>query len=728
MLSEYGVHRRHRLQSTVHTEMGLSGRVVWYVRRLRSMAPAEVVHHVRRTSGYGYDALVWNAARPLWRRSWEPAAGRVLSGPRPTGGLFLTAARLDEVRGALASAEAAILSRAELLLEGRVSVLGYPELRLGQNRAFDRDPFSGASWPDRHGRLIDYRRRGPGDPKVVWELERCQELPLLVLASLLSGEMRFAQAAASRLSAWVAAHPPGRGIAWANAFEPAVRAISLAVTYDALRGGGLLARESEQAVARSLWQHGRWISRDLSRFSSANNHLIGELVGLLAIATLAPELKDARRWRAQAINALSREADLQVLPDGFGVEQSFAYALSTVDLLLLTAALLESAGESCPEPIVSALRRSADALALLQDVDDPEPAFGDDDDARVLVLDGDARRTAGGVAASLAAYLAHGGAKRVAGALDPTAALLFGRRGVALFESAEPAEPPADGVLRGGGLVVLRRAGTRVLFDVGPLGYLSIAAHGHADALQVIVSNGPDELVSDPGTGTYLGDPSLRRHLRGTAAHATVCVDDADQSDQGGPFMWIRHAQARLLVCNLTDGIAVGEHDGYAALRDPVAHRRAVVALESGAVLVVDRLAGERAHTYVQTWPLHPALDPVESDTGIVVTRSESGTRSVVVVLDSTLPSSVVLARDGRWSRRLGQSEPAWVASQRVTASGGVELGALLVPFVGPEAPTPRLELRREGDACLATAVLGRDRYDISFDLASEAPVVLRRA
>jgi hypothetical protein len=702
-------------------------RIDWYARRLRSMAPAEIALHSQRAIRYRYDDLTWRAARPVWRRAWEPSSQRIIArGAAPESALLLRSARVEDVRSALAAAERQIMVEAEQRLEGRVRVFGHPVLALGRERAFDRDPITGRPWPDRHGRLIDYRLARPGDPKLVWELERCQELPLLVIASLLTGDPRFADAAARRLCDWLASHPPGRGVAWANAFEPAIRALSLAVAFDSLRGHPLLAGGVADDVVRGLWQHGRWILRDRSRYSSANNHLVGELAGLLAVAILVPELRDSCRWRELATEGLIHEARMQVLPDGSGAEQSFAYWLFIVDLLLTCASLLDAGGLARPGAIVDALRRAADVLALLVDVEEPEPAFGDDDGGRALMFDGEQHRGARGVAASLAALLGHPGARRLAGAVDPTAALLFGAEGLARFESAGPASPPRDGLLRDAGLVVLRRAGTRALFDVGALGYLSIAAHGHADALQLVISHTDDELVSDPGTGSYLGNPGLRHRLRGTAAHSTVCVDSQDQSRQDGPFLWRQHAHARLLMCDLELGVAVGEHDGYMALPDPVLHRRAIVALSDGGVLVLDRLSGASEHTYVQTWPLHPALEPhVHEHVHGRVIASGHGRPGIVLALTASVPSEIVLDSEGRWSRRLDESEPAWVIRHRLTAKAPVEIGAFLLPVAqDAQAPVASLELTRDGDVSRARITLGEHERCLDLDLTKEAPVV----
>ena len=670
------------------------------------MSPREITLHARRFAGYRYDAFVWNAARPLWRRSWEPPKDRiVVRDAAPSHPLLLGDDRVAGVRRTLADSDEAIVAEAERRIGARID-------------APDR-------WPDRHGRLIDYRHSTAGDPKLAWEVERCQELPLLALAARLTGEARFAEAAAARLRAWFAGHRPGRGISWANAYEPAIRAISLAVAFDALRDH-VPSVADEEVVVRGFWQHGRWIVRDRSRYSSANNHLVGELVGLLAIGVLVPELRDSQEWRELAIRELSREAGRQILPDGSSAEQSFAYGLFTIDLLLTAAAFLGAGGHERPQAIVSALERSADALALVVDAREPEPAFGDDDDGRTLLLDATEKRTARRVAASLAAFLGHGGARRLAEVVDPTAALLFGADGVARFEACDPAPPPRDGVLPDGGVVVTRRGATRMLFDTGSLGYLSIAAHGHADALQLLVTYSNQELVTDPGTGSYLANVAVRDRLRGTAAHATVCVDGVDQSQSGGPFLWTRHADARLVTVDLEAGVAVGEHGGYTALPDPVVHRRAVVTLGDEAVLVVDRLEGVLEHTFVQTWPLHPALEPSGSarSDGVVVVASSHGV-GLALAAASSAPSELVVARDGLWSRRLEQWQPTWVISQRVVASGCVHLAAVLLPVPGRLAPIS-IEVAQPGPACVVKTRIGDAEHVVQLELGGAEPIVRR--
>ena len=54
-----------------------------------------------------------------------------------------------------------------------------------------------------------------------------------------------------------------------------------------------------------------------------------------------------------------------------------------------------------------------------------------------------------------------------------------------------------------GGYSILKQGVLHVIFDVGPLGYTSLAAHGHADSLSFCLAIGTDWWIVDPGTFCY---------------------------------------------------------------------------------------------------------------------------------------------------------------------------------------------------------------------------------
>ncbi|MDD5250629.1 MAG: heparinase II/III-family protein, partial [Rhodocyclaceae bacterium] len=212
------------------------------------------------------------------------------------------------------------------------------------------------------------------------------------------------------------------------------------------------------------------------------------------------------------------------------------------------------------------------------------PMFGDDDDGAVVNL------TAGGngcryrsLLATGALLFGRGDFKAKAGALDDKTAWLLGAGAAQAYRALPTAGAvlPVRRAFPDGGYYILgsdfeTSAEIRLVADAGPLGYRSIAAHGHADALSFTLSVGGIPFLIDPGTYAYHTEGEWRAYFRSTAAHNTLRVDGCDQSEQGGNFMWLAKADTacRLWRASAALDLFEGWHDGYMRLADPVMHSR----------------------------------------------------------------------------------------------------------------------------------------------------------
>ena len=137
--------------------------------------------------------------------------------------------------------------------------------------------------------------------------------------------------------------------------------------------------------------------------------------------------------------------------------------------------------------------------------------------------------------------------------------------------------------------------------DHGPHGYLSIAAHAHADALAIEFRVGGVDVLADPGTYCYAAEPSWRAWFRCTLAHNTLEVGGVDQSVAAGPHLWTRQARSELKQATGLDGGLLAEwraaHYGYSRLPSRAVHHRSVRLDRRARRLVIeDRLdTGRRA-------------------------------------------------------------------------------------------------------------------------------------
>jgi hypothetical protein len=183
----------------------------------------------------------------------------------------------------------------------------------------------------------------------------------------------------------------------------------------------------------------------------------------------------------------------------------------------------------------------------------------------------------------------------------------------------------------------------RLIVDAAPLGYLAIAAHGHADALSFVLSVAGRPMLIDPGTYAYHTEPLWRQYFRGTSAHNTLRVDGQDQSVSGGAFLWTDHASTRRFALELGTDIErlVAEHDGYRRLTEPVMHRREIEYQRSTHLIrVTDQLRGSSAHRVEIFWHFAPECQLTLAEETATATRE-----GVVLVLRWPAPLTARLVR-----------------------------------------------------------------------------------
>ena len=551
-------------------------RLGWYINRLRSMEPAEVIHRL----GEAVKKRASKGRHEGWIR--YPASGALPTLP----GLR------ERVLSARPEARAAITAAASVTLAGRFAALGrdWPQ-RDPQNpfpaELWRFDPVTGSAWPgaEVYALDIDFRHDGTrGDIKYVWEINRLQFLVPLAAEVLLTGNPAALSAIEAAVGSWHAANPPFRGVGWASGIEVALRSISLLVTASLV--GDQLSEATRRQLGEIASASAFWLPRFPSKFSSANNHLVAELAGehLIGLAQGA-EPPPARA-------ALIAELDRQILPDGSGAEQTPTYAAFTVEMALLCALAARAAGVPFPK---SFDQRISAFAGFVESLGYPTPPLGDDDEGRVVTLGGDEPDYARSVASAIAGFL---GTPGIAAAPGDLRSVLFGS------PSATTPAPVGLTTFADGGLSmwhgeVAGRAAS-LSFDHGPLGYLSISAHGHADALSITLSLDGKPVLVDPGTYLYGSGGIWRDWFRGTPAHNTLNLYGHNQSRIAGAFNWSDKANATLL------GPLHASHDGYVK-QFGVTHKRRIEPLPDGFTLT-DRLVGgtEEAELVFQ---LAPDLD-----------------------------------------------------------------------------------------------------------------------
>jgi hypothetical protein len=665
----------------------------WYARRVAAMSPAEVA---------------WRVHDQVLRAAWAPrqVTREQLTADMPPsagGRRFVAVLPPDTAARVPGAARAAVIDQADRLLRGEWEVLGVARTDLVLPDWF-RDPVTDRrSAPERYAFRIDHRSEEQvGNVKQVWEISRLQHLTLLANAWFLTHEEKYASRVADHLRSWWRENPFLSGVHWTSGIELGVRLISLTWIRRLLDEWPAIAGlfENDALAVRQIRWHQQYLAAFPSRGSSANNHVVAEAAGQFVASCAFPWFPESERWRRKSALLLERELIRNSFPSGIGRELASDYQCFIAELGLVAAVEAEASGHPLSPVTWERLCAMADSAAAMVDARLRPPRQGDSDEGRGLLLDAPAPNR-------WPSWLAL--ADAIFGRLDwwprPPAdagsSIVGALAGAKRHIEGRPGGRPSR--FADAGMTLLRTSGENEIWcrcDGGPHGYLSIAAHAHADALSVEVRYAGVDVLADPGTYCYHGERAWRSYFRSTIAHNTAELGGRSQSSESGPFMWVRHADARE-VNVIDDGdIAswTAEHDGYASLDPPALHRRSVLLdRASRSIDIIDEIEGG---SYDVRLAFHLGPEVQAKLDGSCAALLWPGT-SAPGVARLELPSAL------RWTLHRGETDPilGWYApgfGRRVPAFSLVGCGRcvpgaplatrleFLEAAISPKAAVPR--------------------------------------
>ncbi|MET0657051.1 MAG: alginate lyase family protein [Steroidobacteraceae bacterium] len=636
----------------------------WKLHRLGRMGASEIAYRTRQAVHATLERAGVGLAQPTEPRG---EAGRAWIAELPR--------RFDQQP---------YVAAAERILSGHFNVFAMRNAALGFPPTWNRDPKTHTTAPLAFGKTLNYRdEQLVGDIKYLWEPNRHLELVTLAQAWHLTRDRRYLTACRTLLQSWIDQCPYPLGVHWTSSLEHGVRLVNWTFAWHLLGGEcSELFADGEGSAFKSRWlqviyQHAHFIAGHFSRFSSANNHLLGEYMGLIMASFTWPLWSESSGWRTIAREGFEREALLQTAADGVNREQAIWYHHEVADMMLICGLVACANGRDFSRTYWQRLESMLEFIASLMDAGGNVPMIGDSDDAVMLRLDPMPQPNAyRSLLATGAVLFQRGDFKAKAKTIDAKTQWLLGDAAIKRFDALPVTHAAPRRVFAEGGYYILGSdfdtAGeVRIVADAAPLGYLSIAAHGHADALAFTMSVGGLELLIDPGTYAYHTQSRWRDYFKGTSAHNTLRIDGVDQSVSGGKFMWVRHAQVRCDEFDTEGDLEVWQasHDGYRRLKDPVSvARRLQFQPATRRLTIVDLIECRDEHDVEQFWHFAPQCDVRLVDSVLEVRHESIGLR---MQLPTSLEARVIRGSEapilGWYSARFDEKVPCDTA--RVSGS-----------------------------------------------------------
>ncbi len=567
---------------------------------------------------------------------------------------------------------------ADRIIDGYHDVFAYKNLKLGHPVNWNKNPNTGEQAPLFFGKTLNYRdEKIVGDIKYLWEPSRHLHLSTLAQAYSVSNNKKYLDAIQVQLSSWFDQCPYMKGAHWTSSLELAIRLINWSIVWQLIGGDAstlFTSKEGKKFKDRwlnSIYQHTHFIKGHLSRYSSANNHLIGEATGLYVATITWPFWKQFDSWREQGKAVLENEAILQNDEDGVNREQAMSYQQFVLDFLILSGLAADANGDGFSKRYWSRIECMLEYLKSVTDVSGNVPMIGDADDGLVVRLSFEEDWNPYQSLLTIGAELFDRKDFSVNTLKKDDKYYWVIANNCVKHGSDKNKYKNKQTIKRAfkeGGYYILgndlnKEDEIRLLVDAGPIGYREIAAHGHADALSIVLNYGGREFLIDPGTYSYHTNKKWREYFRGTSAHNTVRLDGFNQSTSGGNFMWSHKANAycEKFTSSPEEDIFIGSHDGYKWLEDPVIHKRKIrYNKQNKSLQVTDIFECKGKHDIEQFWHFSEFCEIEKYSSDFVVINHE---RAVRISLPKEVQESKVIYGDkgiplGWVSRQYDVKEP----------------------------------------------------------------------
>lgn len=540
-------------------------KIKWLINRLRQMSFSEVLFRLHR-------AIQQKFEKRRVLSGWQPMPPAKVVAKAAIFGMSLDVVNRWKVEHKLD------YDRLEAYLDGKIDFFGHEPLDIGGAVRWHTDPVTQIVSPLEFGKSLDYRNdQKVGNVKFIWELGRHQHLVPLAVAYAVSGDAKYRDAVTAQISSWIEDNPYGMGIHWCSSLEVALRLISWSLVHGfiALRDGseGLFGAVTDaERLGASIYQQAYFIRHYLSLYSSANNHLIGELSGLWTVCQVFDLGEDGNLWSDFTHAEIEKQAKLQVYQDGVNKEQAFYYHLWVLEYFVFALLIGNHTNKSFSQDFASTIEKMSAFIKSVSPANGSPPQIGDADDGFVARFDPFWPKQPYQEMTAVVDLLSD---EEVIFSTQKTFwynAIKKNEYSKVSLESTWLRKFPE--VYQQGGYGILGNQDSHIVFDGGALGYLGIAAHGHADALSFCLAINGDWWLVDPGTYAYHSKQEWRDYFRGTSAHNTIRINEHNQSTISGAFMWSQKASAHINYCGIDGDIQsiTASHDGYKDIG--VSHQR----------------------------------------------------------------------------------------------------------------------------------------------------------
>jgi hypothetical protein len=541
-----------------------------------------------------------------------------------------------------------------------------------------KDIFSNQSFPKAFSKSINILSNPALSAKVVWEINRLQFLMKIAISYNSTKDDSYLFQFIQILKSWISNNPYLTGVNWYSNIEVNLRLINWFLCWEVLDADKLMIENkafkefAEKDWLPSIYCHCKYSYQNPSKYSSANNHLISEYSGLF-VASSKWKFEESEKWNQYSKKGLEEEIVKQHSLEGINKEEAAEYIQFITDFFLIAFIVGERTQNAFSSKYKCYLHNIFKYIFNFLESKVHFPPYGDEDDGKCFIVDFDEDFNNFKSLLTSGAIIFHDARlKNKSNGFDLKNNLLFGEPGRKTFEQlpSHNIEEKSEFYNEEGHFFFRKKDNDEeeiyLHFDAAPLGFLSIAAHGHADALSIILHVDGNPILVDPGTYIYHTEKEWRNYFISTLAHNTICIDRLNQAVQGGPTLWVQHYKTKVsdvIQMNECESVTAS-HNGYKVAG--CSHKRTVdFARAKNKFTIIDQIdLNQESHEIFQPWHLHPLIETEKIENHTFQLKHKMGNRIVKMTLDPKLNSHVIT---GQSKPILGWYSPSFMQKEKTS-------------------------------------------------------------
>lgn len=408
-----------------------------------------------------------------------------------------------------------------------------------------------------------------GDIKYVCEPSRFHFLPFLALKAFQSKDSFWLNRIKYIIESWSNQNPYLQSVHWTSGIEVGIRSVNLAYTHMILLTFKNLDPELDKAIKQLILYSYHYLKKHLSLYSSANNHLTAELMGLVVISSMY-ENNELKREKTKWTKKLFKEINNQINPDGVHMELSTHYHAEVTDHFLNALVFLKKSKEKIPIEIENRFMKMFKFLNHVE-YNGLNSNFGDNDEGHLIYPYFDPKFS---IYKSLLSSV--GKSKN----LDWRNYLIFGDNTKPYSDTKINNKILSDTLFLNSGYAFLydHLNEAKLAFDFGNIGDDISAAHGHSDIFHFTFDIEGVPILLDSGTYQYHSRfDQWRKYFRSIAAHNTVSINKKDHAFQSTRMSWLNVPQTELVNSHISEEKSLIEAKTNAFIKEGVIHKRKLI-------------------------------------------------------------------------------------------------------------------------------------------------------